>query len=573
MSNLEHRWDLRALFNHDEEAEKFLEVLLKQAQDFEKKNKDKLKTIKNISRVIKSYEELLEGVARVMTYAFLKFASQSSCSDFYAACELKCNEIQAYLLFFEIEFCTLPLEIQQEHLKKSQKYAYYLQKLVDQKKYQLSLIEEKILLKLSPLGAEAFSRLFDEFFSNLKIPFKKDEKSEEEILALLHHKNRDIRKKAQKAFTQKLQENQMLLTYIFNMIRKDLQIKTSLRHYEKKESFRHLSNDITQKSVDSLVDIINQNMYLVSSYYKHKAEILGYELKDYDRYAPIQTKVQSISYKEGLEMVLSCFKDFSPLFFQIASRAIKEGWVDSHPRSGKRGGAFSHGAVSNAHPYVLLNFTGNRRDVFTIAHEFGHMVHQELSKKQGYLNQDTPLTTAETASVFAEMLLFDSLKQKLPKQELLEIYASKLEDIFSTAFRQIVMTNFERRIHEEEGELKTEELNAIWQEENQKMFGTSVKLTKNYALWWSYIPHFIHSPFYCYAYSYGQLLVLALFGLYQRSDKKKFIKIYTDFLSRGGSQSPRDLILSFGFDVEDTAFWEIGIEEIRKMLEEFKGLL
>ncbi|WP_162288049.1 M3 family metallopeptidase, partial [Helicobacter pylori] len=190
---------------------------------------------------------------------------------------------------------------------------------------------------------------------------------------------------------------------------------------------------------------------------------------------------------------------FSPEFHKIASKAIKEGWVDSHPKDFKQGGAFSHGGVPSAHPYVLLNYTGNRRDAFTIAHEFGHMIHQELSKKQGVLNMDTPLTTAETASVFSEMLFFEHLKKGLKSDELLFMLAGKLEDIFSTLFRQVVMTNFERRIHEIDEELDTKDFDRIWFEENQRMFEKSVKLTKNYHLWWSYIPHFIHSPFYCYA--------------------------------------------------------------------------
>ena len=254
-------------------------------------------------------------------------------------------------------------------------------------------------------------------------------------------------------------------------------------------------------------------------------------------------------------------------FAKITRRAIKEGWVSSHPTPNKRGGAFSHGATPKAHPFVLLNWTGNRRDAFTIAHEFGHMIHQELSKNVGTLNHDTPLTTAETASVFGEMLFFDYLKKELKNKnanmELLQIYAGKLEDIFSTLFRQVVMTNFERAIHSKDGELKAEDFDKIWQEQNAKMFGKSLSLSQNYARWWSYIPHFIHSPFYCYAYSYGQLLVLALFGLYKSGKCKNFIDIYTRFLSAGGSKSPSELVGDFGFDIESSAFWDIGIKEVQ----------
>ena len=574
MSNLEHRWDLGALFKNKKEVQSFLPKLLKEAQAFEKKYKGKID--KDFLGALQEYERLLEQVGRVMTYSFLCFASDTTEGDFYGQCEMECTTLQSHLLFFELEFCELDARSQKKLLKDSGKYQYFLGQLLDKKQYQLSLPEEKVLLQTAPVGSDAFARLFDEFFSTLKIPYKEERKSEEEILALLHHSDREVRKEAQKSFSKKLKQSRLLLSYILNMIRKDLQIQTRLRGYPNKESFRHISNHISQKSVDSLVNVVNENMPLVHRYYNHKAKLLGHKLKDYDRYAPLVRKdapSSQVSYEEGLEMVLECFRGFSPLFYDIASEAIKKGWVDSHPRDAKRGGAFSHGAVPSAHPYVLLNFTSSRRDVFTIAHEFGHMVHQELSKKQGYLNQDTPLTTAETASVFAEMLLFDSLKKNLAKEELLEIYASKLEDIFSTLFRQIVMTNFERAIHASEGELKPEEFDRIWLEENQKMFGGSVKLTRRYAMWWSYIPHFVHSPFYCYAYSYGQLLVLALFGLYKQGKAKDFIKTYIEFLSSGGSKSPRELVGAFGFDIEDSAFWEIGMQEVRKMLREFEELL
>uniref|UniRef100_UPI0025A51F33 M3 family metallopeptidase n=1 Tax=Helicobacter japonicus TaxID=425400 RepID=UPI0025A51F33 len=317
---------------------------------------------------------------------------------------------------------------------------------------------------------------------------------------------------------------------------------------------------------------------LVGEYYEMKAKLLGLkELKDYDRYAPLETKANELPYDEAIKLVLKAFGQFSKEFKDIALKALRKGWVDSHPTPHKRGGAFSHGSVPSAHPYVLLNYTNSRRDVFTIAHEFGHMIHQELSKTQGYLNMDTPLTTAETASVFAEMLLFDTLKTALSKEELIPLYAGKLEDIFSTLFRQVVMTHFERRIHAQNDELKPEQFDEIWREENERMFGKSLKLSKNYDGWWCYIPHFVHSPFYCYAYSYGQLLVLALFGLYKSQKtprmREKFIQKYTEFLTLGGSKSPKDLIASFGFNLESDKFWLIGMNEVQKMLEEFKELL
>ena len=339
----------------------------------------------------------------------------------------------------------------------------------------MSLAEEKVLLSTSPVGVNAFSRLFDEHLANLSFKSpklladskaqshnskksyktKKTKINEEEILSLLHHHKREVRKQAQRIFTKKLYKSRHLLSYILNMVRKDLYINMQLRGYKLPESFRHISNAATQKSVDKLIDVTSAHYGLVGEYYEMKAKLLGLkELKDYDRYAPLETKANELPYDEAIKLVLKAFGQFSKEFKDIALKALRKGWVDSHPTPHKRGGAFSHGSVPSAHPYVLLNYTNSRRDVFTIAHEFGHMIHQELSKTQGYLNMDTPLTTAETASVFAEMLLFDTLKTALSKEELIPLYAGKLEDIFSTLFRQVVMTHFERRIHAQNDELK-----------------------------------------------------------------------------------------------------------------------
>ena len=575
----EHHWKLTDIFASTSALDERVEELKTQAQSFQTTYQGRLDQVQ--PKAIGEYEQILEGIGAVATYSFLRFAQDSSLGDLYAKYEMACNEIQSYLLFFEIEFCALSDEKQEEYKKQCPKYAYYLSNLVKSKPHQLSLEQEQVLLEVSPVGVGAFSRFFDEHFSQMKFKFGKEAKriSEEEILSYLYSLERKERKKAQKVFSKKLNSSSHFLTFIFNMVRKDLAINTKLRKYPLPESFRHLDNCTTQKSVDALIDVVEKNFSIVQRYYEVKKEILGLKkLKDYDRYAPIDKEGgEKIAYQEALKLTENSFEEFSSEFANIVKKALQEGWVDSHPKERKRGGAFSHGCVPSVHPYVLLNYTEGRRDVFTIAHEFGHMIHQELSKTQGYLNMDTPLTTAETASVFAEMLLFDTLKTRVPKNELISLYAGKLEDIFSTLFRQIVMTKFERRIHSARDELKSEDFDRIWKEENQKMFGKSVELSRNYERWWSYIPHFVHSPFYCYAYSYGQLLVLALFGLYKRSSKEgrreEFVAKYTEFLSAGGSASPRDLVMKFGFDVENEEFWKIGMEQVENLLGEFLEIL
>lgn len=565
-------WDLNAIFKSTKEVDRFADDLKIRAEIFEREYNGKVAKISDIESVMREYEGICEGLARIATYTFLLFAKDTKNGATYAKYELIANEIQSIVVFFEVEFAKLDDKTAQKFIAKSTHYKYYLSKIFAQKKHALSKDEEKIILKLSPVGANAFSRLFDEHISKMRFVLDSQVLNEEEILSKLHDKSRVVRKKAQKAMTKNLKKSAHILSYIINIIKKDTAICCDLRGYEKPESFRHIDNQISQKSVDSMINIVESNFELVHRYYRLKSRLLGIKkLKDFDRYAPLDfEKNGTIPYAQAKDLVLQTYADFSPTFGKIAQNAFKNGWVDSHPCNDKRGGAFSHGTTPQSHPFVLLNYTGGRRDIFTIAHEFGHAIHQELSKSVGYLNMDTPLTTAETASVFGEMLLFDKMKQKLRGKELTALYAGKIEDIFSTLFRQVVMTNFERRIHAESDELSIEKLSEIWQSENAKMFGDSLKLTKNYALWWSYIPHFIHSPFYCYAYSYGQLLSLALFGLY-KNDKKDFVPKYTEFLSAGGSKSPKDLVKIFGFDIEDTAFWKFGINEVKKLLSEFES--
>ncbi|MDE5591334.1 MAG: M3 family oligoendopeptidase, partial [Helicobacter sp.] len=424
------------------------------------------------------------------------------------------------------------------------------------------------------VGVDAFKRFFDEHLSRLRFNLDGEEVSEEKVLSLLHDKDREVRKRAAKSLSEGLEKNIDFFAYIYNMVRKDLRIKSQLRGYDSLEESRHISNQTTRRSVDMMVQTINENVAIVEEYYAIKRKLLGYDvLYDYDRYAPLPfAQNQVSSYEDSKQIVLETFKGFSDKFYQIAMRAFQEGWIDSHPRENKRAGAFSHSCVPSVHPYLMLNHTNQRRDSFTMAHELGHTIHQYLSYSVGYLNADTPLTTAETASVFAEMLLFERLKDTLSREEKIALYAGKLEDIFATLFRQNVFTNFERLVHQKEDELSAKELSTIWQEENQKMFGKSVILSEDYSLWWSYIPHFIHTPFYCYAYSYGQLLVMALFGVYRR-EKQDFVKKYEYFLSLGGSQSPKDLVSIFGLDIEDENFWKIGIKEVRLLLQALNELL
>ena len=568
-------WDLSALYANEKALELDVDDARIRAKNFQTLFKGKLKTlhVNEFLEAIGEYEAINEMLGRIMTYAFLHFATDSDKGGFYAKYQNEYTGIAEFLIFFGLEFNTLGASKQEELIHASPKYRYFLEALVEEKPYQLSQKEERILLKKEATSASAFSRLFDEHFSRLGFSFEGKKLSEEEILSKLQDPSREVRKHAAHAFTKGLKPHQPLLAYIFNMIKADWASDCELRGYKSPEQPRHIHNRISQKSVDALIKSAENNLHLVQDYYALKAKLLGLnELFEYDRYAPLPSSKAVYDFATSKEIVLGAFEKFNPKFNEIAKRAFDEKWIDVMPKSKKRGGAFSHPATPSTHPYVLLNHTNTRRDLFTLAHELGHAIHQYLSRGVGYLGSDTPLTTSETASVFAEMLVFDAIKEGLSLEEKRSLYASKIEDMFSTLYRQINFTTFERLVHAHKGELDLKTFNRYWMQESTKMFGKSVTLSKDYALWWSYIPHFIHSPFYCYAYSYGQLLVLALYGLYKKSDKALFVKNYTHFLSAGGSQSPKELIAMFGFNIEDEAFWELGMGEIESILKEFKGL-
>ena len=425
-------------------------------------------------------------------------------------------------------------------------------------------------------GGRAFRRLFDELLNNISFKVRLNGRtaalSETETLALLYDPERKNRKAAAKGLTKGLVDNSHVLTYIFNTLVYDHATNDRLRSFGYPMDSRHLDNEIDKETVGSLITSCEKNYDMVESYYNLKKKLLGLSrFYDYDRYAPIYHESKTIRYKTAKRIIIDSFGEFSPEMSGIAEQFFDKSWIDAETRNGKRGGAFSHGTVPSVHPYVFVNYTGRMRDVMTLAHELGHGVHQYLSRKQGYFESDTPLTTAETASVFAEMLVFHKLmeSEKDPKIKL-SLICGKLEDIFATVFRQVVLTRFEEKLHiarREEGELTTGRINELWTGANKPMYGSSVVLTEDYANWWMYIPHFIHSPFYCYAYSFGELLVLALYNKYI-NEGSAFVPKYIGLLSSGGSDAPEKLLKRVGVDISDPGFWQGGLELLREMLGE-----
>ena len=602
-------WNLGELFANEAEFSGAIASASAQARDFELKFKDKLHALgaEEFLSALELYEGISEQIGKIMSFAHLRFARDTSLGAQQAKTEQACNDISQSLLFFELEFNELDAAKQDELIAGGGRFRYYLSLLKRLKAHQLSLPQESVLLKTSSVSGEAFSRLFDESMARMSFDFRGRKLGEEEILSLLHSSDREVRKDAAASLSAVLEQNSHLLGYIYNMIKTDLKIRCELRSYDKAEAVMHEENQINIASVDALIAETERSFGLVGKFYAKKREILGYDvLYDYDRYAPLGGDESEFSFEQAKQIVLAAFEKFSPKFKQIAQVAFERNWIDAMPAQNKQSGAFSHSGSRDTHPFVLLNFTRKRRDVFTLAHELGHAIHQYLSYGVGYFNSFTPLTTAETASVFCEMLVFDYMRENfsnlngsqnlksdaasdgtvdpselaasdtdMPSQTasdkaaLRAMLAAKIEDIFATLYRQIGFTTFERRVHASADELSTGQIDELWMEESRKMFAGELILQDHYKSWWSYIPHFVHSPFYCYSYAYAQLLVLALYGLYKSGRLENFVQIYTEFLSSGGSDEPQKLVAKFGFDINKSEFWRIGIEQVAALVDEF----
>jgi oligoendopeptidase F len=587
-------WNLDDLYSSasDPQIEADLKSALEKAKAFKEQYQGKLSNLAadELLKALQTIEALHEQSDKPLCYAYLLHASDSSKPEHGALIsklQEVCTEVHQQTTFFSLEWNSLNDEAAaklSEDLKLA-KYKHYLQASRRFKPYQLSEKEEVLWQSVSLTGGTAWSRLFDETIGRMrfKVQLLKDgalievEMSEEEVLSLLYSPDRETRKQASVSLTEGLKQQAPLLTYIFNTLVQEHAIDDRVRKFPHPKKARNLSNEIEDEAVESLIKATESQVALVGRFYKLKRKLLGLdEMRDYDRYAPLTTKQESKwSWEQASEFVLKSYENFAPSFGKIVKEFYDHNWIDAALRPGKRGGAFSASTVPSVHPYILVNFTGTSRDLSTLAHELGHGIHQYLSRQVGYLEADTPLTTAETASVFGEMLTFDRLVANAPsKEEKLGLLVTKLDEIFATVFRQIYMTRFEEKLHaarRERGELTTEQINQIWLETNKAMFGDSVTLTDNYGYWWLYITHFIHSPFYCYAYAFGLLLSITL---YNESKKRgsEFVSKYAKILSLGGSLNPVELIKIADIDITHPDFWLNGFKLIEEMVQQAEEL-
>lgn len=534
-----------------------------------------------MKQALQDYEELIEIIGKIGSYAHLIWSTNTNKPE-YGKLMQEANELSSVihqkLVFFDVEW----LDVDEERAKKlieSDTLAHYKHYLETSRRYKnhiLSEKEEQVLSAKKVTGRSAWNRYFDETMGAARFDLDGEELTQQEVLSKLHEPNRDLRKRAHASLTNTFKDLSRSLTFVFNTILADKHTDDKLRGYSSWISSRNLANEIDDKTVDVLVNSVTDKYSLVHRFYDLKRRLLGYDnFYDYDRYAPLLENEKEIQWDEAREMVLDSYTDFHPQMGTIAGEFFDRNWIDAAIKPGKRGGAYSASTVPSVHPYVFMNFDGKIRDVQTLAHELGHGVHQYLSREQGALQADTPLTTAETASVFGEMLVFQKLMRKLndPKEKL-ALLIGKIDDTIATVFRQVSMNRFEHAMHtkrREEGELTTEDFSNLWRQTQEEIYGDSVTLTEEYNLWWSYIPHFLHTPGYVYAYAFGELLVLALYEEYTRS-KNGFSDKYVGMLKAGGSDWPEHIVGKLGLDITQPDFWENGLTAIEKMVEQAEEL-
>lgn len=584
-------WNLADLYAgpDDPAVERDLDETLRRAERFEELYRGRIGALDLkpgvLLEAMRELEAISESMDKVLSYAFLLFSGdtgQPQYGAFMQKAQERSTAIRRHLIFFELEWITLA-DITAEGLLGDSSLSRYRHFLESERRYRphrLAEGEEKILDDKADTGKRAFMRLFDEILSNLHFSLPSDtgerEAGMEEVLSLLYDGNRETRRAAAESFTHGLEANSRTFTYLFNVLVQDHASDDRLRSYPEPVSSRNLANEIDGETVQVLLDCCRRGYPLVGRYYRLKCRILGLErLYDFDRYAPVLADAGTIPFDGAKGIVLDSFGRFSSRMAEIAGQFFDRKWIDAALRPGKRSGAFSHSTVSSVHPYILLNYTARQRDVMTLAHELGHGVHQCLAAKQGYFHSQTPLTTAETASIFGEMLVFHSMKERETERSArLALVCGKIEDTFATVFRQVAMTTFEERLHQArrtEGELTSQRIGDIWAESNRAMFGDSVELTPGYTGWWMYISHFVHSPFYCYAYAFGELLVLALYRRYLE-EGTSFVPRYLALLEAGGSDAPHVLLGRLGVDINDPQFWQGGLALVEEMVAEAESL-
>jgi oligoendopeptidase F len=580
------QWDLSDLYPGRDSAElkRDLERSEREAAAFRERYEGKLAGLGGaaLGAAIAAYERLQDTLGRIMSYASLIYAGDMSDAEngrFFQNMQERVNAISTVLLFFTLEINRLDdAALDEKHT--SRELAHYAPWLRDTRAFrphQLSDEIEKLLHEKYVAGRAAWTRLFDETGASLRFPIDGKELTSAEALHLLSDRDPDKRKRAAKALGEVFGRNVRLFALITNTLAKDKEIEDRWRGFKRPISSRNLSNFVEDEVVDALISAVRSAYPALSHrYYRLKAKWFGVDKLPYwDRNAPLREQEDRlIPWPEAERTVLDAYGAFSPELAAVGRRFFEKPWIDAPARPGKSPGAFAHPTVPSAHPYLLLNYLGKTRDVMTLAHELGHGVHQVLAAPQGALMADTPLTLAETASVFGEMLTFQAmLKAEKDPRRRKTMLASKVEDMLNTVVRQIAFVEFERRIHDErrQGELTPDRIGAIWMAVQAESLGPAIAFEDEYQYYWTYIPHFIHTPFYVYAYAFGDCLVNSLYAVYQGA-APGFAEKYLDMLSAGGTRRHRELLAPFGLDASDPDFWKKGLSVISGFIDELEQM-
>ena len=577
-------WDLTDLYEagDDPRLEQDVEQIEAAAAAFRERYYGRVAELSagELREAIEERERIESAFTRAIYFAHLQYATDMNDAPrgaLVARLTEKGATIDTQLLFFGLELAALEDEQAEAFVASDEleRWRNWLRNVRKFRPYVLSEAEEKILTEKSVSGASAWDRLYDELLGAIKVDLDGKEIGFEEAMSKLYSADRDERRRASEAVTVALAPGLKTRTYVFNTIAVDKAIDDRLRGYATWVSSRNLSNDTSDEAVQALVDAVVGRYEVVRRYYSLKARLLGLDrLSFYDRMAPLGDDPTQVAWGEASEIVLGAFSDFSSETGDIAERFFRESWIDAPPRDGKRHGAFCATNVPGVHPYVFMNFTGERRSVLTLAHELGHGLHGYLSEPLGLFNASTPLTTAETASVFGEALTFKRLLglEDDPRRRL-NLLAGRIEDSIATVFRQVAMNRFEETVHtarRDEGELSYERFEELWLASQTAMFADSVDID-GYGTWWSYIPHFIGTPGYVYAYAYGFLFALSIFRKYEL-EGDSMVEPYLDLLRAGGSKPPQALAEMVGLDLADPSFWDAGIDAFASELDEAEAL-
>ncbi len=580
-------WDLSDLYPgglDSPELKRDLDKAETDAKAFAAAYQGKMATIDGatMAQAFVEYERLQELLGRITSFSGLTYAgdqSDAKIGQFAQNVQERVTTITSLLLFFSLEINRID-DAEMERKLQDKALAHYRPWIRDCRVYrehQLSDDMEKLLHEKYVSGQAAWNRLFDETMARLRYPMDGKQLTSAEILHLLSEKDGAVRKQAAQSFGKVQGDNAALFALVTNTLAKDKEIEDRWRHFAQPQSSRNLANQVEDAVVDALTEAVKSSYpKLAHRYYALKAKWFGVQQLDYwDRNAPLpESDERVIPWQEAEKTVLDAYNDFSPDLASVGRKFFDNAWIDAPIKPGKSPGAFAHPTVPSAHPYLLLNYQGKTRDVMTLAHELGHGVHQVLAGPQGYLMSDTPLTLAETASVFGEMLTFRALlKAQTDPAKRKVMLASKVEDMINTVVRQISFYDFELRVHNErrQGELTAERIGEIWLAVQKEALGPVFRFGDEYKNYWSYIPHFIHTPFYVYAYAFGDCLVNSLYAVYQEG-APGFQAKYLEMLKAGGTLRHKELLAPFGLDASDPAFWQKGLSVISGFIDELEAM-